>query len=148
MTTPSSFLVQQQQFLRPPGSAQPVTDDVNQNIVNKPVSKYNASGVNQNHSGAVNGSANKTAPNINNNSSSTLNNNLANSNISVTFNRGGADVSTVPCGGGNLNNIQNNRTLDYTNYYETNNNATGENKYHLANKHNSAEVSSNLVVDR
>lgn len=131
----------------------PAVDDVNQNIVNQ--FKYNsaASGVNQNSCGVVvgGGASIKAAPNINNNSSSSLNNNnnnnhLVNSNISVSFNRtGAADVSTVPCGVVNLNNNINNisnRTLDYNNYYETNNNATGESKYGLANGHkNSEEVS-------
>lgn len=133
---------QQQQVLRPPGSAQPViiTDDVNQNIVNKPVSKYNASAVNQNSSAVTSGAVNGGGPpNINNNSSSTLNNNN-NSNISVSLNRAGA---AVPCGGVNLNNIANRPVLDYTNY-ETNNNVTttiiGESsEYHhqLANGHTS-----------
>lgn len=138
---------QQQQVLRPPGSAQPViiTDDVNQNIVNKPVaSKYNASAVNQNTSAVTSGTVNGGPPNINNNSSSTLNNNN-NSNISVSLNRAGA---AVPCGGVNLNNIANRPVLDYTNYETNNNVATptiiGESSdfhHQLANGHTSDQVS-------
>lgn len=115
-----------------PGSAQPVSETVNQyNNVNKSVSvsKYNANaGVNQNNS---------VAQNINNNSSSArtlLNNNhLVNSNISAS------EVTSATTKNSSQA-VANNRILDYNHFYETNNNtaiSTGESQYNLANGHSS-----------
>lgn len=122
-----------------PGSAQPVSDTVNQyNNANKSVSvsKYNANaGVNQNSGTA--GTA-CVAQNINNNSSSArslLNNNhLVNSNISASEVTSATD--------NNSQTVPNNRILDYNHFYETNNNtaaatatSTGESQYNFANGH-------------
>lgn len=125
---------QQQQNIRPPGSAQQVVvgDDVNQNNVNKSstVSSKYSSAVNQTQINSCAGGGSSTAQ-----SAPSNNNNLVNSNISVNFNRAGAEVSCVPSvGTGILNNNYLNTRQDYNNYSEKNNNA--ENKYGLANGHN------------
>lgn len=73
-----------------------------------------------------------------------LNQNIVNKSTVCNYNTSGVNQNSSAVGGVNLNNnhinnIVNNRNLDYINYHETNNNATGESKYPLANGHKYTE---------
>lgn len=123
---------------------QVAADEVNQNIVvnkqppanNKCISA--TSGVTSSCGGGVANTNRTVAANNNSSSTQNYNNNLVNSNISgSSFNRAGADKGPGdPIVGGNNNNSVNNfassRSLDYNNFYETNNN---ESKYSFSNGH-------------